>query len=461
MAAIVGAVILLICVFAYREFRQGLRQRVDAMLLSQAKAVAASIVSDDSPVEARREMVAFLSQAVWSGMPIYTIWYDGTDEHYLRSHGEEDWPLEWRPRPEIAPPVSEHRFFDAEAEGDPYRLLWVRRLDRELSGNIHKPLNVVIAAYDGLTLEQVQDFLGVLVCLGVGTIVLTVLVMVPVLGWALRPVSQMTARMDEFTGANIHSGAPTDVQAPAELKPFTQAWNRMIERLALAARQQRRFTADASHEMRTPLAILKSTFQTVRSRRRDAETYEAAIDRSLEDLERLEHLTSQLLVLAHLDDIQDKDGQYSIRVEELVSDICEQFVPLVECADGRLVWHPCPAVVKGDADQLRCLLGNLIDNALKYGPRGGQIVVSMRCLDNWVEVTVHDDGGAIPFKEIDRVFDRFYRIRNDRTSSETGSGLGLAIAREIAEKHAGKVSLRSDLGQGTDFIVSLPCSRTQ
>jgi len=163
-----------------------------------------------------------------------------------------------------------------------------------------------------------------------------------------------------------------------------------------------------------------------------------------------------LLALAHLDDISDQANWGLVPVEKLVADVCEQFISRVEFTGGMLEWHLCPAVVKGNPDQLRRLLGNLLDNAIKYGPHSGKMSVSMQCHDNEVDLVVHDDGGTIPPQEIGRIFDRFYRIRNSRTSLETGSGLGLAIAHAIVCNHYGHIKAKSDPEYGTDFIVTLP-----
>lgn len=196
--------------------------------------------------------------------------------------------------------------------------------------------------------------------------------------------------------------------------------------------------------------------QTVRSRKRTSAAYEAAIDESLEDLARLEHLTTQLLALARVDDIATWTRSEAIEMGNLVSDVCEQYRLLAEKSGVALRWEVCSAAVKGDDEQLRILLSNLVDNAVKYGPPKGEVTVSMQREEGSVQIVVHDEGTTIPEPEQERIFDRFYRMRATSQSCVVGSGLGLALAREIAHKHLGEISLTCDRGRGTDFTLILP-----
>lgn len=264
----------------------------------------------------------------------------------------------------------------------------------------------------------------------------------------MKPVARITTKMNDITGKNLNQLSSYITGSPAELRPFVRAWDQMIERLALAMEQQRRFTADASHELRTPLAIVKSTLQTARSRKRPSDTYESAIDQSLQDLERLEHLIEQLLVLAHLDDIESQSDWETIDLVRLVRDVCEQYLPFVERHRGSLKWQVCRAEVNGSDEQIRRLLANLIDNAIRYGPKGSEVSVSMHSLNGLVNVSVCDKGGNIPPQEQKHIFDRFYRIRKARGKASTGSGLGLALAQEIAQKHGGSITVQSNPKRG-------------
>jgi signal transduction histidine kinase len=440
------------------KFRETLREGVDGALLSQAEAVAVSMVADDSLLEARKEIQAFFGPLNDSKSPVYRVWFEGEQEDYVASCSQENWPLDWDIQSTEAPAVGNYKFFEASRGEIPYRLLWTRDQNPQVSSSTEHSLNIVIAVYDGHIDSQISDFMRVLLILGGAIILLSAVATLIILKWGMKPVDDITTRMNDITGRNLNQPLSHTAASPAELQPFVRAWDQMIERLALAMQQQRRFTADASHELRTPLAIVKSTLQTARSRKRSSETYESAMDQSLEDLERLEHLIEQLLELAHLDDIESQPDWQTVDLGNLVTDVCEQYLLFAKQQKSTLKWQVCSAKVSGNDEQLRRLLANLIDNAIKYGPKASEVSVSMQSLNGLVNVLVHDKGGKIPAEEQKFIFDRFYRIRKTRkrAPSSTGSGLGLALAQEIAQKHRGTITVQSNPETGTDFVVSLP-----
>jgi signal transduction histidine kinase len=448
-------IIAVLSVTAFVQFSETLKKGIDNALLSQADAVIASMTSDDSLMEARREIQAFFGPINDSRSPVYRVWFNGEQEDYVASFTQENWPLDWSPHSKEAPAQGKYKFFEARREEIPYRLLWIRPWNSGTNSLTKQPLNIVIATYHGHIDTQIGEFLKVLAVLGIVIVILTIGVTVFILKWGLKPVVQITSKMDDVTVKNLNQLSHCVPDSPAEMQPFVQAWDRMIERLALAMQQQRRFTADASHELRTPLAIVKSTLQATRSRKRSSDAYELAIDQSLEDLGRLEHLIEQLLALAHLDDIDVQSDWRTINLGNLIADVCEQYLPFAQQEKGTIKCHILSAKVNGSDEQLRRLFANLIDNAIKYGPKSGEVSVSMHSINGLVNVLVHDQGGRIPRKEHKRIFDRFYRVRKSRKTS-TGSGLGLAIAHEIAKIHRGSITLQSDPNAGTDFVVTLP-----
>lgn len=457
LGILVIVIITVLSVTAYIQFRETLRRGIDTTLLSQAKAVAVSIAADDSLLEARKEIQAFLGSTSDSEHTIYRVWFEGEQEDYVASCTQEDWPLDWTPQSVAAPPMGEHTFFEAWHGKEPYRLIWVRGSESSADGARTYQLNTIIAAYDGHIDYQINDFMKVMLALGGAITLLSVVATLLILKWGMKPITGITMKMNDITGKSLSQLSSFVSDSPVELKPFVRAWGQMIERLAVAMRQQRRFTADASHELRTPLAIVKSTLQASRSRKRSTEAYESAIDQSLDDLGRLEHLTEQLLALAHLDDIEAESDWEVVDVKEVVDSVCEQYVPLAKQAGGNLTWEGCPVRVNGSIEQLMRLVANLIDNAIKHGPESGNVSVSMHLQDNLVNVLVHDDGGSIPRQDQERIFGRFYRGKKGLRTTVSGSGLGLALAQEIAHKHNGCLTVRSGPKSGTDFVVTLPC----
>jgi signal transduction histidine kinase len=458
VAILVVAIITVLSITAYVQFRETLKTGVDSALLSQAEAVTVSMAADDSLLEARKEIQAFFGPINDEKNPVYRVWFEDEQEDYVASSSQESWPLDWNLQSTEAPTIGNHKFFEASRGEIPYRLLWIRDPDPRVNSPTKQPLNIVIAAYDGHVDTQIVDFLKVLLIMGIVVIIFSVGATVLILKWGMKPVAGITTKMNDITGKNLSQLSSYITDSPAELRPFVRAWDKMIKRLALAMQQQRRFTADASHELRTPLAIVKSTLQTARSRKRSSETYESAMDQSLEDLERLEHLIEQLLTLAHLDDIESQSDWQTVDLGNLVIDLCEQYLPFAKKQRDTLRWQVCSAKVSGNDEQLRRLLANLIDNAIKHGPKASEVSVTMHSSNGLVNVLVHDKGGKIPAEEQKFIFERFYRIRKayKKASSNTGAGLGLALSQEIAQKHRGTITMQSNPKTGTDFVVTLP-----
>jgi len=450
------AVIAALSVAAYWEFRENLNRSIDNYLISQAKSVTASIASDDSLLEARKEIQAFFGPMDDPKSTIYRIWFEGEKEYYADSFSGERWPLDLKLESIEPPKEGEFKFFTTERDDVTYRLLWASQNVPRFDDQKRQPLNIIIAAYNGYIAEQLGEFLIVLLIIGVIIIILSIGLTVLILRWGMKPIHNITALMHNVTGKNIDQLSPLLAQEPSELKPFVLAWDNMIERLAMAIQQQKRFTADASHELRTPLAIVKSTLQATRSRKRSEQDYESSIDRALEDIDRLEHLIEQLLLLAHLDDIKRQNQYNKIDLQMLVTDVCKQYLPLAQQNGNILKWQVCPAKIEGDQYQLNRMLANLVDNAITYSPEKGQISVSMESSYNMVSIKVHDQGGNISKKQQKHIFERFYRVRKKRQKTSDGTGLGLALAQEIALRHNGKITVKSDPDSGTEFTISLP-----
>ena len=264
--------------------------------------------------------------------------------------------------------------------------------------------------------------------------------------------------MDTISAGSLEGQAPDSPATPVELQPFVRAMGRMLQRLSEAMRQQRNFVAYASHELRTPLAVAKSTLQAAHSQRRSAPEYALAIERAMEDLERLERLAEQLLVLARLEGPIDESAWQPVSLKDLVGDLGEQYLAMAARTGGTIRWQTLPGQVRGDADQLERMVSNLIDNAIKHGPERGEVTVSMHQPDyGHVCIRVHDAGGAIPATAIGRLFDPFFRVSGARDRATGGAGLGLAMVREIVHRHHGQVAVRSTPQTGTEFVITLPC----
>ncbi|WP_064576789.1 ATP-binding protein [Cupriavidus gilardii] len=279
------------------------------------------------------------------------------------------------------------------------------------------------------------------------------LLLLPLLGWmvwlavgrGLRPVREIARQVGKRDANALSPLAVTEM--PAEIAPLTDALNLLLARLSDAIDTQRAFIADAAHALRTPLTALQLQAQLVE--RADSEPARREAVGNLRDgLERLTHLVTQLLTLARHEPGAAVAGQQPVALRELAATVVGEMTQAaldrnidlgLDAADGR---GTDGLSVQGDADALRILLTNLIDNALRYVPAGGKVDVRVHRADaGRVALIVADNGPGIPPEQRARVLDRFYRLPD---APSGGSGLGLAIVDEIAQVHRATLSLEDN-----------------
>ena len=225
-------------------------------------------------------------------------------------------------------------------------------------------------------------------------------------------------------------------------------------------RQIQQFTADAAHELRTPLAASQATVESALLMSELDEKEAREILRTVErQNRRLTQLVADLLLLARMDSQAIADRPQLCCLNDLVSDLVEELAALAIASEVALTSSmrvQQQLNVVGDADRLYRLVANLIVNAIQYTPAGGTVTVILDCSHQEAIVQVQDTGIGMAPADLERIFDRFYRVNSDRSRNTGGSGLGLAIAQTIARAHRGSLSARSELGQGATFLLRLP-----
>ncbi|ODG98455.1 two-component sensor histidine kinase [Nostoc sp. KVJ20] len=225
-------------------------------------------------------------------------------------------------------------------------------------------------------------------------------------------------------------------------------------------RQIQQFTADVAHELRTPLAATGATVESALLMSQiDEEETRDILQTIQRQNQRLTTLVVDLLMLARLDKQAQKLQRENCCLNDIVSDLVEEFEAIANAADVKLtssIQVHQPLNIIGNADQLYRLFSNLIVNAIQYTPRGGEVTVFLDCNDYHAVIKVQDTGIGIPKHELTRIFDRFYRVSSDRSRSTGGSGLGLAIAQAIIQSHHGSIDVQSNLGEGSTFTIKLP-----
>jgi len=272
---------------------------------------------------------------------------------------------------------------------------------------------------------------------------------------ALKPVDEMTQKARSIEERDLSQRI--EVKTKDELGRLATTLNEMIARLEKAFKRQQQLTSDASHELRAPLAIIEAESTLTLQKDRTRNDYRQSLETISQEAHRMSHIVDQLLALARADSGKEKIPLRKVNLSRLVARLSSDVEML--CRDKGLSYELGQMenlVVKGDRVKLRQLLLNILDNAIRYTPRGGKISVSIRPEGEMAVVSVSDTGIGIPPEDLPHIFVRFYQVDKARSRVEGGSGLGLAIAKHIAESHGGKIEAESRVGMGSTFQVWLP-----
>lgn len=278
-------------------------------------------------------------------------------------------------------------------------------------------------------------------------------------GHALAPVNRIIKSAQEIGVRNLHQRLEVP-HANDELRRLTETLNAMLERIESSVSRITQFTADASHDLRTPLALIRTNAELALRRTRTEAEYREALERILNSTDETTQMIEELLTLARAD-----AGAVHLRYENVA------LLPILEraCQQARLLAdarsltfiatlddETAGDTVYGDAAALERLFLTILDNAVKYTPAGGRVIARARIDRETAKVEISDTGLGISETDLPHIFDRFYRADQARSREIHGSGLGLAIARWIAEIHRGTIEAASTLGEGTRMSVSIP-----
>lgn len=449
-------IITVLSITAYIEFEESLLGNIDTTLKAMGEGIWAELDEQDSRQHREAEFQAITGRDTSPRHSRYLIWTETKKEGAFLSDPQMD-PIMHQllqpPRQE-QPDIGESSLFTIvdKTKLGPFRVIWMRRADDQ------ETVNILVARSCWYVYHEVGEFLRLLLVSG-GSILLITLFLTPrIISWGLRSITDTGRRMENLTHRSLGQDSPIPGDVPAELRPFQAALNDMLARLNAAMRQQEQFTADAAHDLRTPLAIMKSSLQTLEIRPRTTAEYCEGIRDVLQDIDRMEKLVQQLLTLARLDAADRVPDPTAIQLNVLLQSVVEPFTARAEQQGVRLVYEQGETVsVLGNEAELWQLFNSLLDNALRYGPPGGAVRVTLKGGPNsWVTMCVHDEGGAIPPDAIPHLFNRFYRVESSRSQASGGTGLGLAIAREIVRRHGGDIAITSDPADGTTVTVHLP-----
>ncbi|MGH9697736.1 MAG: sensor histidine kinase, partial [Bryobacteraceae bacterium] len=274
---------------------------------------------------------------------------------------------------------------------------------------------------------------------------------------ALRPVDAITERARTIGLSNLSERLPVP-KTNDELQRLTETWNAMLARLQSAISRISQFTADASHELRTPVAIVRLAAENALRKTRSEPEYRAALQRIQKESENMTRLIEDLLFLARADFDRDAGETGTVDLGALIESVRLDLSPLAEAKAVTLTQNTAGHAIEvlGSLSALRRMLVILLDNAIKYTPEGGAVSIHLEQQSGHATVTVEDTGIGIPEDARSRVFQRFFRVDPSRSKESGGHGLGLAIAQTIVEQHGASIELRPTAQGGSIFSVSLP-----
>jgi signal transduction histidine kinase len=459
-AVVVTELILVICLLLLAGYmiRKNAIRSFDASLHGRAMSIAALIRYSEGPHPELQFDGTLLPRPLTKDMTdLFRI--ETQDGHVLATSTPAP------PMPRIQGPGTE--VWEFSFADSPYRALRlpdVPVLDSE--EDLPKStvtLNVTYAASTReLRASLARAFLSILLG-GIVLLGISVYVSIQAIERGLQPLSELAAGVNSISPTDWDLKLTDSSLAVAEVAPLTRAMSRMVENLRAAFQQQRDFTSNAAHELRTPVAILKSTLQSLLQESRTGEMYRAGIAEALSDLARLESLLHSMLRLARAEQHAGTGERSELSNVDVVG-TCEaaiaRLTPLAQTR-GTTISLAAPAQVlpvHAEPEDLEIIWANLIENAIRYGPPNSEVKISAARRDGSVSVAVEDSGPGIPAAEVSRIFDRFHRGDHSRSRESGGYGLGLAIAKAFVECYGGSIVASSVAESGTRIGVELPIS---
>jgi signal transduction histidine kinase len=327
--------------------------------------------------------------------------------------------------------------------GEEWRIYAISDANDEVQVQVGKPTSELAAEFKR----------GVRIGLGTTLLLLFVLgiAIKLVIRWSLRPVLKVQETITSRDALDLNALPSKDL--PDEVRPLVESFNRLLGRLESAVQNERQFLAEAAHELRTPLAALLTHAQVALRSKSLAEA-KAPLEQLVRGVERSSRLSQQLLDSARLDVERRAGEQTQVELADIVAVVTHEFETMATQKCQSITLDTEPGTILGNVDELGILIGNLLDNALRYTGSGGRIAVLCVRAAHDVRLQVLDDGPGVEQSDRTRIFDRFFRVAG---SNERGSGIGLSLVARIAESHGARIQAGAGLdGRGFGITVSFP-----
>jgi two-component system, OmpR family, sensor kinase len=438
-AVILVAVVVGFGTTLFLQVRYATLERVDADLLGAAQVVAARLQRAGSANVQIPEAYRYRFGTAVADAPYLVVWNaDGRVQIV-----SDTAPADVEPGPELPPTAGDRPFY--QRNRGPFREVIVRGPSDS---------QILVGRQIGREQNELARLLWWLLGTGLGIVALGLM-------WAwflsrriLIPVEQIGGTAERISASNLSERIDVS-RIKTELGRLAHVLNRMFERLQASFDRQARFTADASHELRTPTAVVLAQTELALAKHRSPEEYREALAACQRAAKRMEALVEGLLTLARVDAAQLELRREPVDLRQVVENAMALLKPLADQKQVELKGDLQNVQMVGDAERLGQVVTNLLNNAITYNRERGKVKLCLASEDGNATLTISDTGLGIAEDDLPRIFERFYRGDKARTSNG-GIGLGLAICQEIIRSHGGRIDVTSLSGDGTTFIVWLP-----
>lgn len=450
---LLGIVLVLFSVFLNYFLTNRLHESIDNSLKVSASVVAKTAVMNQSRLP-MPGFGSFFDQFLGQGNlnKFYRI-YDGSGNVGSRSRNIDasQFPLTQEAYSVALKGMDTYETFDVGGKQQ------IRVLTMPVLGS-GKLINLVqVGTSLGAVRETLKNLRIFLIAAVPSVLALAALVGRIMVGRALKPLSKIAE-----TAQDVGSGVDFTKRIPVsgskdELGQLAATFNDMMDRLEKSYVQMRQFSSDASHELRTPLTVLRGQNELVLTKDREPGEYQEVISSNLEEIDYMSKVLEDLFILSKSDENEVWLDRKPLDLKMVVEEVCRHAEVLAEEKNMKIVIAFLESVtINGDVVKLRQMMWNILQNAIKYTPPGGEIKISLQNQDNDACLTIQDTGIGISREHLFSIFDRFFRVDKSRSRKEGGSGLGLSICKFIAEAHNGKIEVESDVGLGTKFKIRIP-----
>ena len=350
-------------------------------------------------------------------------------------------------------------FQHATVDGRSYRfftLVGEKIIDPDQAGGIHHQVAIVYGLPDGHVWHEVVEAIRFFAICTTVLLGITILLLAWLVRRLLSPIHALANAAGEITSTDWHFEPASSARRFVELRPLTSAIEKTISRLHGAFEQQKRFTSDAAHELKTDLAIVKSSLQLLTMKTRTVTEYERGLAVGLDDVTRLERTIQKMLTLARLEQADHLGGRVC-RIDEVLRAAVQQAMPLADLRSTSIAISSLPSVIVPlDSGDAMLLCSNIVLNALQHSPEHGAVEIDSTVQEQQVYVSVRDYGEGIDEAAEPLLFEPFYRGDPSRSRSSGGTGLGLSICKAICDRIGGSIKIANHAEGGAIVTITLP-----